>query len=88
MRLLILKRDNFTCVYCDRKHGKYVPPEVKSAGNMHIDHVIPVTKNGTNNELNLVTSCSVCNMYKGNRTPDECGLWWPVVNGIKLGEIE
>lgn len=32
---------------------------------MHIDHIIPVSKGGTNDLINLVTSCSDCNLGKG-----------------------
>lgn len=33
----------------------------------------------------MVTSCVACNQYKSDRTPDECGLNWPMVNGERLG---
>jgi 5-methylcytosine-specific restriction endonuclease McrA len=85
IREFILKRDNHTCVYCSRKEGEYFPPESKSAGVMHIDHVIPIAQNGTDDKLNLVTSCAICNMFKSDRTPEECGLLWPEIDGIKLG---
>jgi hypothetical protein len=55
LRFEIFKRDNFTCVYCGRK-----PPTVV----LEIDHVIPVSKDGTNDDINLVTSCFDCNNGK------------------------
>lgn len=56
VRFEVLKRDMQTCVYCGRK-----PPGVF----LHIDHVIPVAKGGTNDLSNLVTACEHCNRGKG-----------------------
>lgn len=36
-----------------------------------LDHIVPVSKGGTNDEDNLVTSCYKCNQEKGNIMP--CG---------------
>ena len=55
-RFEIFKRDEFTCQYC----GSF-PPEVL----LHIDHIIPVAQNGSNEMDNLITSCSACNQGKG-----------------------
>lgn len=86
VRSLILARDAATCVYCQRKEGQISPTEVATDGRMHIDHVIPVSRGGSNDPSNLVCACGVCNRYKGNRTPDECGLDWPVdETGVKRG---
>ena len=51
----ILKRDNFTCQYCGRK-----APEVV----LEIDHIIPVSKGGTDAPSNLKTVCRECNRQK------------------------
>lgn len=49
------------CYYCQSKVGiKY-----------HVDHVIPVTRGGSNYPSNLVISCSHCNESKNNRLPHE-----------------
>lgn len=56
-RFEVLKRDAFTCQYC----GK-MPPDV----TLHIDHIKPVSKGGSNGMLNLVTSCVDCNLGKSN----------------------
>lgn len=58
MRFEVLKRDKFTCQYC----GKQSPDVV-----LHLDHIKPVSKGGTNTLLNLVTSCVDCNLGKGAR---------------------
>ena len=61
LRFEVFKRDNFTCRYCGRK-----TPEVI----LEVDHVIPVSKGGTDDFENLVTSCFECNRGKGNRLLD------------------
>ena len=33
---------------------------------LEIDHIKPVSKNGGNSETNLITSCSECNLGKGD----------------------
>ena len=57
IRFEVFKRDSFTCQYCGKK-----PPEVM----LEIDHLKPVSKNGTNDINNLVTSCFDCNRGKSN----------------------
>lgn len=61
-RFRIFHRDSFTCQYCGRK-----PPEIV----LEVDHIRPVSEGGTNDELNLVTSCFECNRGKG-ATSLEC----------------
>lgn len=51
-------RDNFTCQYCGQK-----APDVI----LHVDHKVPKVNGGTNQEENLVTCCSSCNVGK-NKT--------------------
>ncbi len=57
IRFEVFKRDAFTCQYC----GKVAPDVV-----LHIDHIKPVSKGGSNGILNLVTSCESCNSGKSN----------------------
>lgn len=57
-RFEIFKRDGFVCQYCGRK-----PPEVV----LHVDHIVPVIEGGDNDEMNLVTACSECNLGKGKK---------------------
>lgn len=56
-RFEVFKRDNFTCQYC----GK-TPPDVM----LEIDHLKPVSKNGSDNINNLITACFDCNRGKSN----------------------
>ena len=57
LRFEVFKRDKFTCQYC----GKSAPDVV-----LEIDHIVPVSKGGDNDIMNLVTSCSDCNRGKSN----------------------
>ena len=58
----IMKRDNNTCQYCGRK------------SDLTLDHVMPRSRNGGDTWENLVTACNVCNVKKGNRTPEEASM--------------
>ena len=62
VRFEVFKRDKFTCQYC----GKMAPDVI-----LHVDHIVPVSKGGTNDILNLVTSCQDCNLGKGARKLDD-----------------
>jgi len=55
-------RDKHTCQYCGSKD------------KLSIDHVIPVSRGGSNNFENCVASCIPCNVKKDNRTPREAGM--------------
>ena len=57
-RFEIFKRDSFTCQYC----GKSAPDVV-----LNVDHIIPVAGGGTDQLMNLVTSCFDCNAGKSDR---------------------
>ena len=57
-RFEVFKRDNFTCQYC----GKSAPEVV-----LNVDHIEPVSKGGSNDISNLITSCFECNNGKGNK---------------------
>lgn len=77
VRARIYQRDNFICLYCGRNMAKTV--RVRS-----VDHVIPYTRGGSHRDDNLVTACKVCNAKKGNRTPSEAQMPWPVGFGSYL----
>ncbi len=61
-RFEVFKRDRFTCHYCGRK-----APDVI----LQCDHIKPVSKGGTNDLLNLLTSCKDCNSGKSNIELDD-----------------
>lgn len=54
-RFEIFKRDDFTCQYCGRRS-----PEVV----LQVDHISPVCAQGTDDPINLITSCWECNSGK------------------------
>lgn len=62
IRFEVLKRDSFKCQYC----GASAPDVL-----LHIDHVKPVAKGGTNDILNLITSCESCNSGKSDKLLDD-----------------
>lgn len=57
LRFEVFKRDKFTCQYC----GDSAPDVV-----LHVDHIIPVSKGGLTELVNLITSCQPCNSGKKN----------------------
>ncbi len=59
-KLLVFARDNYTCQFCGRTPGLF--PGLF----LDVDHIIPVSKGGTNDLKNLQTSCASCNRSKGN----------------------
>lgn len=54
-RFEVFKRDSFTCRYCARTTPHVV---------LQVDHVVPVADGGTDDPMNLVTSCWECNSGK------------------------
>ena len=88
IRALIFQRDKSTCVYCGRVDGEYCPPETKRDAIMSVDHVIPISRQGSENIDNLVCACMSCNNFKNDRTPEEAGLKWPVdEDGKRYGSV-
>jgi 5-methylcytosine-specific restriction endonuclease McrA len=72
LRFKIFKRDEGTCYKCKAKtrffKSNYDTPFIKDgsvAGS--VDHVIPVSKGGTNDEWNLRWACRSCNCARGNK---------------------
>ena len=57
-RQAVFARDNYTCQYCGCCDD-YV--------QLEIDHIIPVSRGGTNDMGNLITACRICNNAKGKK---------------------
>jgi len=57
------ERQHGKCYYCGRKLGKVY----------HVDHVVPLSRGGSNDPSNLVVACPNCNVEKRNKMPHE----WP-----------
>ena len=65
-RVNVYLRDDFTCAYCTKK----LPMSL-----LTYDHVIPRAQGGRTEWENIVTACYGCNAKKGNRTPDQSGMF-------------
>ena len=65
----LFARDQYRCQYCGRGTAELKPRE-----SLTRDHVIPMSRGGTNAWTNVVAACSPCNTRKGNRLPHEIGM--------------
>jgi 5-methylcytosine-specific restriction endonuclease McrA len=58
-------RDRHVCAYC--------------GGNFHFEdltreHIVPVSRGGSDAWMNCITACRACNGHKGNRLPEEARM--------------
>ena len=53
------------CMYCGKS---------SSGEGLELEHVIPRSRGGKNEWVNLVSACRKCNSRKGDRTPEEAGM--------------
>ena len=58
-------RDDHLCMYC----GRQLPGHLLTR-----DHLVPLSRGGTDCWSNVVAACRGCNHAKGSRTPDEAGM--------------
>lgn len=63
----IVKRDGGTCTYCG------------SGDDLTADHVVPLSRGGSNDRSNLTACCIPCNSKKGNRLVAE---WLPAASTV------
>lgn len=56
----IAERANHRCEYCQA-------PEVVFNFPFEVEHIIPLSRQGTNDDSNLALACRSCNLRKGNR---------------------
>lgn len=59
VRVDVLKRDNYRCVFCGA---------TAQETQLQIDHIIPFSKGGNNELSNLQTLCVKCNRGKSDRS--------------------
>lgn len=59
-RLMILARDGNACVYCTA---------ALTEDNFILDHLVPVSKGGTNRKHNLAAACEICNRRRSDSEP-------------------
>lgn len=55
------------CAYCG----------ITLHGEFHVDHIMPLSRGGSNSPDNLCISCQSCNCSKHDKTPDE----WQLIRG-------
>jgi hypothetical protein len=66
LRRIVKRRDHATCRYCGSKDA-----------DGHVDHVIPLSRGGSDSLDNLVWACSTCNLRKGSKTAGEFSISAP-----------
>ena len=57
-KLVLLQKGN--CYYCGKQLSEY---------GFHVDHIIPLSKGGTNTNDNIQLLCPRCNLSKGSKHP-------------------
>lgn len=62
----LFRRDGHICLYCGEQFKQI---------DLTRDHIIPMSRGGSDNWENVVTACYRCNNLKGNRTPEEWGKY-------------
>ena len=64
-RFNVFLRDRFSCQYCG---------DGRSASELTFDHLVPRSRGGRTSWSNVVAACTSCNLTKGSRLPQECGM--------------
>ena len=62
VRSIVLERDGYACTYCGADK------------QLEGDHVVPLSRGGSNALANIATACRPCNLSKGSKTAKEWGL--------------
>jgi len=61
VRSIVLECDGYACTYCGADK------------QLEGDHVVPLSRGGSNALVNLATACRPCNLSKGSKTVEEWG---------------
>lgn len=77
----IYDRQNGLCAYC----GQH-----RNIKHMTVDHIIPLSKGGTDSLDNLQCACKMCNRIKDNMLPLEFSehIHRIFINNLKFCELE
>ncbi len=65
-RFNLFLRDRWVCQYCGDKFKTH---------DLTFDHVVPRSKGGRTNWENIVAACRCCNTKKGNKMPEDIGMY-------------
>ena len=65
----LFARDDYRCQFCGRKQQ-----DLKARECLTRDHLVPLSRGGSNAWNNVLTACSSCNTRKGNLLPEEAGM--------------
>lgn len=65
----LFARDRYRCQYCGRGLA-----DLRHRESLTRDHLVPLSRGGTNDWTNVVTACSPCNTRKGNHLAEEIGM--------------
>ena len=58
VKLNVIRRDNFKCIYCGTGGSQ--------KNFLTVDHVLPLSKGGTNVQTNIACCCRECNAKKNS----------------------
>ncbi|MGI9275835.1 MAG: HNH endonuclease [Endozoicomonas sp.] len=61
----LFERDNHQCLYCGRHFHRT---------DMTRDHIVPTSRGGKDDWMNVVAACKRCNQYKSDRLLEELGM--------------
>ena len=64
-RRKLFARDRFICAYCAQRFREQ---------DLTCEHILPESRGGTWDWMNLVAACRACNSEKADRTPEEAGM--------------
>jgi 5-methylcytosine-specific restriction endonuclease McrA len=65
----LFARDEYRCQFCGRTQR-----DLRDRECLTRDHLVPLSRGGSNAWTNVVTACSSCNTRKGNLLPEEVGM--------------
>jgi HNH endonuclease len=65
----LFKRDRYTCAYCGS-----VFLNAEKTGELEREHVLPVSRGGSDCWTNVVSACRPCNQRKAAQTPEEAKM--------------
>jgi hypothetical protein len=61
----LFRRDRNLCAYCGQCYEDQ---------GLEREHILPLSRGGTDSWMNVVTSCRSCNQRKAGRMPEEAGM--------------